>query len=111
MRLYTCGVPKDKCQGFYTPANGGLGKGVYAHGSNQQAFACHKAYLLSLGFKQIGSKEFVDPETGYVRVLTRPGKFGGILRKGKTGEKGGGAGKRVVPKVGKKSKSGFIAIY
>lgn len=110
MRLYTCGVPHSHCTGSYVAANQGQNKGIYAHGSTQQAFACHKKYLLNQGFKQIGSKEFVDPESGYVRVLTRPGKFGGVMRGGKSGDKGG-TNKRVVPKVGKKCKSGFIAIY
>lgn len=110
MRRYLCGVPKDNCTGTGVAANQSLHKFQKVHSSPQEAFACHARHLISQGYVKIGSKEFSKPGEP-VRVLTRPGKFGGVMRAGKTGETGKAAGSntRVVPKsVGKGVKGGII---
>jgi hypothetical protein len=77
---YLCGTPKNSCCGSLTP----VGKNAHgAHSSPQEAFQCHKRYLISQGFEQVGSRDFKDPKTGYIRVLTKACRFGSKLRVGK----------------------------
>ena len=98
-RKFTCPTPKDKCTGSLIFVNNSLGKSMMAHGSSEQAFKCYCQYLLSQGYKQVGSKEFEPPNGGPVLVLTKKSKFGGVLRPGKSGEIGN-SGNVFVP-VGK----------
>lgn len=108
MRRYVCGVETGKCSGGNSFASHGLGNSIKTHSSPQEAFACKRRSLLADGWTQIGAKEFSPPEgvnDGCVMVLTRPGKFGGELRKGKTGEKGTGKG-RVMPNS---RRAGYVA--
>jgi hypothetical protein len=97
-RRYLCGVPKNSCCGIETQATNGLGKVIKTHASSLEAFNCHAKYLLSKNFKQIGQREFVDPETGYVRVLTKKCRFGGVCRPGKRGDTAAVGSRRVVSK-------------
>lgn len=108
IRRYTCGVEPNKCSGGTSFASHGLGNSIRTHSSPQEAFRCKRASLLAEGWEQIGAKEFSPPpgvNGGFVMVLTRPGKFGGELRKGKTGEKGAGKA-RVMPNSGR---AGYVA--
>src|SRR5688500_14464476 len=92
MQRSLCGVPDNECSGGNFPVN----KGMHVkrtHESPQQAFKCHKRWLLKQGYEQIGSREFRPPDGSETLVLTKQSKFGGKVRKGKTGEQGD-AGKR-----------------
>ena len=80
---FLCGTPQDSCNGTVSAVSSGLMRSRKAHISPQDAFSCHAKYLRSLGFKQVGSREFQDPSDGTIRVLTRKGKFGARLRTGK----------------------------
>lgn len=105
MRKYTCGVPDHFCSAGLVQASQGM---IKLHSSSEEAFNCHKKYLLSQGFIQLKGNEFRPPNGGPVRVLTRPGRFGGVYRQEKNID---GKGNRVVPKVHKQSKSGLIASH
>ena len=88
MNKYTCGVPKEYCNGSVAPMfSSGIRKNLYkAHSSPQEAFNCHARYLVKvLGYERVGSREFVKGDEP-VRVLTKKSKFGGRLRGGKSGQ-------------------------
>jgi hypothetical protein len=85
MAKFLCGTPNDICIGNQLAVSSGIGKSRKIHVSPVDAFKCHTRYLLKLNYKQIGTREFVDPITNSIRILTRPGKFGGRLRTGKEG--------------------------
>jgi hypothetical protein len=81
---YMCGVDYALCKGYHTPTNAGLrSRANKVHNSPEEAFKCHALFLMSRGFTKISSREFKDPETGYIRVLTKQSRFGGKLRSGK----------------------------
>ncbi len=89
MRAYLCGVPRESCQGGLKQVNAFLRAMVFrVHSSPESAFACHKRYLVSRGFVPVGNRELLNPETGAIRVMTKKSRFGGRLRRGKSGEKG-----------------------
>lgn len=54
-----------------------------AHASPMDAFNCHKRWLITRGFKQIGPREFRPPDGGPIEVLTKKSRFGARLRTGK----------------------------
>ena len=106
---FLCGVPGDQCCGYYSVTNKSLGNSVKTHPTAEEAFACHAKHLINQKFIQIGAREFVDPKTGYVRVLTKKSKFGAKLRQGKSGEKSTSSGRRFMPGVmGKACKAGTV---
>ena len=95
MKKYVaCGVPMSNCEGASAQLSSSISGKLKVHGSHKQAFKCYEKYLLSLGFKKIGNREYEDPETHVIRVLTKKSRFGGLLRTGKSGE---GATKRAMP--------------
>lgn len=102
-----CGVPKECCCGSPTMANQSLGKSQKMHGSHEEAFKCYAQWLLSRGYKQIGSREFMAPNDGPIEVLTKKVRFGAAMRPGKSADKGT-TKNRFVPKVGHKAKAGVI---
>jgi hypothetical protein len=77
-----CGVPDEFCSGGKLITTQVLGHKKY-HSDRNQAFKCMVKFLLDQGYKQIGNREFINPENGYVRVLTKKSRFGGALRSGK----------------------------
>lgn len=83
--MHMCGVPKEACSGSDSQVNAGLGGRRKMHASPQEAFNCHKHYLLSQGYKQLDSRAFSPPDGGPVRVLNKPSRFGAALRNGKEG--------------------------
>lgn len=84
MKRSVCGVPELSCNGGLVTMNAGWpNKSAKVHNTPNEAFRCHCKWLRALGFKQIGSREFEDPHSGAVRVLTKPSRFGGVLRMGK----------------------------
>lgn len=83
--MHMCGVPRDKCSGAPGNVNAGLGGTRKIHSSPQEAFNCHKNYLLAQGYTQIDSRAFSPPDGGPVRILTKPSRFGAMLRNGKEG--------------------------
>ena len=80
---YLCGVPDEHCTGGELKTDQAL-QHKKCHTSPQEAFKCHVRYLINvLGFKRLGAREFINPESGYVRVLPKSTRFGGRLRSGK----------------------------
>ena len=87
MPSFVCGVPKNLCQGSVTKVSKGLRSFddvIKTHGSRKQAFACHKAYLIQQGYKQIGPREFQKAGEP-IEVLSKLSTFGVRLRAGKEG--------------------------
>jgi hypothetical protein len=74
------------------------------HSSTDEAFLCHKKYLLSQGYTQVGSREFASPNGGPIRLLRKKSKYGTPLRKGKADDKTSG---RVTP-LGKGQSAVFV---
>lgn len=83
--VYMCGVPRDKCTGGQENLNAGLQGPRKVHPTSEAAFNCHKNFLISQGYTQVGSRDFSPPDGGPVRVLTKKSKFGARLRNGKEG--------------------------
>lgn len=81
--MHTCGVPKDQCSGTNSRVNMALGTSRKLHQSPDDAFRCHQRYLIGQGFKQLSPREFLTPDG--VRVLTKPCRFGSMVRNGKEG--------------------------
>lgn len=82
-RKYLCGVPQPDCTGGLVKMTN-LWRGTNkAHSSRRDAFQCHRRYLLSLGYEQVGSREFAAPNGGPIRILTKVSHFGQQLRWGK----------------------------
>lgn len=80
---YACGVHED-CTGERGALSSGLqGAGIRLHDSPESAFACMKASLLRQGYTQLDGRAFSPPDSGEVRILTRPSKFGARLQGGK----------------------------
>ena len=80
-----CGVPFEECQGEAGKLSPGLSSGLKCHATPQDAFECHRAWLLRQGYKQVGGREFESPYTGCIAVLTKKSRFGAVLRGGKEG--------------------------
>jgi len=78
------------------------------HVSPRDAFRCYSRYLIEIaGFERVGSKEFRPPGGGEILVLTRPGRYGGKMRKGKPGT--GTSATRFMPRSARKTtRSGLI---
>lgn len=83
--MHTCGCPKDHCSGTLSRVNMALGTNRKLHPSPEDAFRCRQRHLVAIGYKQLGPRDFQDPETGEVLVLTKPSRFGSMLRNGKEG--------------------------
>lgn len=73
------------------------------HGSSPQAFACHRRYLLKMGYTQIGGQAFRAPDDRPTLILTKKGRFGGKLRNGKEGTRNQPAG-------GRRAASGIVVL-
>jgi len=80
-----CGVPFQECRGEAGKLSPGLSSGLKSHVTPQEAFECHRAWLLRQGYKQVGSREFESPHDGCIFVLTKKGRIGAMLRGGKEG--------------------------
>lgn len=83
--MHTCGVPRDACSGANSRVNMALGTNRKLHPTPQDAFRCRQRHLVQAGYKQLGPREFQDPATGEVLVLTKPSRFGSAVRNGKEG--------------------------
>jgi len=86
MLRYLCGTPDHKCGGTTLQVDKRLRK---VHASSEDAFACFRRYLISMGYTSVGPRELASPDDGRVLVLTKKSKFGGALRVGKTADKSG----------------------
>jgi hypothetical protein len=98
-----CQTPPEHCSGGLVPVNAMLNrdKARKLHVSPQDAFACYSHYLTGVaGYERVGSKEFRPPGGGPILVLTRPGRYGGAMRKGKPGT--GTSATRYMPRSGRK---------
>lgn len=77
---YMCGTQKEFCCGGLLKVN--FAPTVKAHSTSKEAFNCKRKQLISLGYSQIGNREFLK-EGEPVLILTKKSSFGGKLRKGK----------------------------
>jgi len=80
-----CGVPDQDCVGSKYITDQSLPK--KCHASRADAFQCMVRHLIKLGFTRVGPREFVNPENGRVRVLSKQSHFGAVLRTGKEGNR------------------------
>jgi hypothetical protein len=101
-----CGVPEQFCTGGHLVSDQKLGTSK-AHASHEDAFNCMAKYLVSQGFERLGAREFKDPQTGYVRVLQKKIRYGGLLVSGKT-TKGAKGGSRFMPEKKRVGNRGTI---
>ena len=92
MRRHICGTPADACMGRPSVVDK---EGIGTHATAEEAFACYRRYLISLGFRPVWTRELVDPSDGYVRVLTKRIRFGAPVRRGKRPESGSAVGNRL----------------
>lgn len=92
MRRHICGTPSHACTGSLCCVDK---ESVGTHSTADEAFECHRRYLISQGFRPIGKRELVDPADGYVRVLTKKIRFGASVRRGKGPENGSAVGNRL----------------
>ncbi|MCC6421405.1 MAG: hypothetical protein IT429_24480 [Gemmataceae bacterium] len=84
-RRRLCGVPPHECRGALIQLSPGLTSGLKSHATPEEAFGCYRAWLLRLGYRQVGSREFESPADGRIILLTRKRRFGAVLRGGKEG--------------------------
>jgi hypothetical protein len=84
---FMCGTPKEHCSGSPGNVNAALGGNRKIHGSSEEAFKCHKQYLIDkMGYTQgDDARALHAPNDGPVRILTKPSRFGAKLRNGKEG--------------------------
>src|SRR5271157_4474468 len=92
MRRYLCGVKKELCSGSNNETPQG---GMKLHPSPEQAFRCKVHSLLAEGYKRIGPREFCLNDTSPILILNKKTHFGGVLRGGKKGDKGGATNRTV----------------
>lgn len=102
---FLCGVPKDECTGgiLHTDQTFTTTK---CHASREEAFSCMRRFLIRQQFVPLSTREFVNPQTGSIRILPKKSKFGGRLRSGK-----GEDGARFEPESGKGGGGGSGLIY
>ena len=92
MRRHICGTPAANCTGTRSTVDKDP---VGTHATAPEAFACHRQYLVSIGFKPVGQRELTDPADNYVRVLTKKIRFGASVRRGKGPDGGSAIGNRL----------------
>lgn len=80
--VFACGTPKEHCQGNNRAMNNGI-RTINVHGTTEDAFNCHKRYLLKTGYTQVDSRGFASPDNGPILVLTKKSRYGAKLRNGK----------------------------
>lgn len=99
MSRVLCGVPSHECTGSFVDTKQQVGSNL-VHATREEAFNCMARYLVRQGYIRIGQREFAAPDNGPITVLTKKVRYGGRLRKGKSGEAAGAKGKRVMPESG-----------
>ena len=87
VRRVLCGVPASYCKGAQLLVDK---RYMPVHATHSEAFECYAAWLISQGYRRIGSREFRLGD-GPVLVLTKKIRFGAPLRLGKRGEKASGS--------------------
>lgn len=80
---FLCGVPAPMCTGSFKSV--GRKASEKTHTDQIGAFLCMAKYLTKQGYTRLSRKEFLNPASGYVRVLPKISHFGGRLRMGKEG--------------------------
>lgn len=96
-----CGVPEEHCCGghLHTDQHFHTKK---AHSSRDDAFRCMTRYLTTvLGYRKVGARELAPPDGGPIRILPKKSKYGGLLVRGKLGE-------RYMPEVRRAGNRGVI---
>jgi|SRR5579863_5313385 len=105
---YICQTPKDCCNGGKGGTSQGLNRknSMKMHSTPQEAFNCYAQYLVSQGYERLSSREFRQPEGG-ILVLTKPCRYGGRLRRGKSAE-GTGSSRFMPDSKGHTTRSGLF---
>lgn len=92
-----CGTPNAFCSGRNVTTTAALNKFTKVHSDSLEAFNCYARYLVKeAGYTKVGSREFQNPTTGTIEVLTKKCRYGAKMRGGKSG--GETRGKRMNPK-------------
>lgn len=76
---YLCGTPKGSCFGKAVH-----GKPLKYHQTKKDLLQCQENHLANLGFKKLGTREWLDPKGGILMLPKNPQK-GARIRKGKEG--------------------------
>ena len=92
MRRHICGTPREGCTGTLSTVDK---EGIGTHATAQEAFECHRQFLIARGFVPVGARELIDPADGCVRVLTKKIRFGARVRRGKGSDSGSAVGNRL----------------
>lgn len=100
---YLCPTPKENCCGSLAKLSAGLDKkGIKKHASPEQAMQCYSKYLVEVcGAEKLSRREFRMPNGGGIMMLSKAHSFGGVLRGGKSDEKGSIKAGRGMPSSGK----------
>ena len=70
MSLFLCSVPFDKCTGASNTK-----ERLKFHTSPEEVLSCKGFHLTQQGYTKINRREYINPETGRILVLTRkPGR-------------------------------------
>ena len=64
---YICSTPYDKCYGKNPKSK----EKFRMHSTPEQVKACLRNYLLSQGYERLGPREFKNPETGSILLLSK----------------------------------------
>lgn len=87
---FLCTVEDQHCTGGSYKTDQGLKK--RAHGSRKEVLACMRRYYAKVlcwtpasKIYGRGTRGFINPETGYVRLLPKVSQAGAILHEGKDG--------------------------
>jgi hypothetical protein len=68
--LFCCAVPYEHCSGTANED-----EKLRFHGTEEAVLSCKHHYLQKQGYTKINKREFINPETGRILVLTRtPGR-------------------------------------
>lgn len=102
---FLCGVPKDSCVGGFLSTDQKFSTNK-CHATRVEAMQCMSRYLIQIGYVRLSSREFVNPQNGYIRMLSKRARFGGRLRSGKGGDKA-----RFEPESGKGHGTGSGLIW
>lgn len=65
--IFVCCTPFEFCKGKQAKAK----EKFRTHGSNEQVLACKRNYLLAQGFTQLSKREFINPVSGCIQVISK----------------------------------------
>ena len=84
---FSCPTPTAQCFGISITCGIGSESHRKYHQDSQQTLNCFGKYLMGQGYIYKSRREYKDPKTGEILVLSK--KPGAPVRSGKTGKEGG----------------------